>query len=102
MTTYYIGADMHSNSTELAIEKRNKIVARYSVPTTIPAISNVLDRLRCNRQTSQDSQTPIERLKQKSQHHKTLGPAARHRPLFVQPLYLPSELSKPTASVSSR
>jgi transposase len=45
MTTYYIGADVHSNSTELAIEKRNKIVARYAVPTTIPAISNVLDSL---------------------------------------------------------
>lgn len=45
MTTYYIGADVHSNSTELAIEKRNKIVARYTVPTTIPAISNVLDSL---------------------------------------------------------
>lgn len=45
MTTYYIGADVHSNSTELAIEKRNKIVARYAVPTTIPAISNILDSL---------------------------------------------------------
>jgi len=45
MSTYYIGADVHNNSTELAIEKRNKIVARYSVPTTIPAISNVLDSL---------------------------------------------------------
>jgi len=45
MSTYYIGADVHNNSTELAIEKRNKIIARYSVPTTIPAISNVLDSL---------------------------------------------------------
>jgi transposase len=45
MSIYYIGADVHNNSTELAIEKRNKIVARYSVPTTIPAISNVLDSL---------------------------------------------------------
>ena len=45
MTTYYIGADVHSNSTELAIEKRNKILARYAVPTTIPAISSVLDSL---------------------------------------------------------
>jgi len=45
MSTYYIGADVHSNSTELAIEKRCKVVARYSVPTTIPAISNVLDSL---------------------------------------------------------
>jgi len=45
MSTYYIGADVHSNSTELAIEKRSKIVARYSVPTSIPAIVNVLDSL---------------------------------------------------------
>jgi len=43
MSTYYIGADVHSNSTELAIEKTGKIVARYSVPTSIPAIVNVLD-----------------------------------------------------------
>ena len=33
MATYYIGADVHSNNTELAIEQRGKIVARYSVPT---------------------------------------------------------------------
>jgi len=45
MSTYYIGADVHNNSTELAIEKRNKVIARYSVPTTIPAISNVLESL---------------------------------------------------------
>ncbi len=44
-TTYYIGADVHSNSTELAIETGNKIIARYSVPTKIPAIANVLDSL---------------------------------------------------------
>ena len=45
MSTYYIGADVHSNSTELAIEKRGKIVARYSVPTSIQAITNVLDSI---------------------------------------------------------
>ena len=45
MVTYYIGADVHSNSTELAIEKRGKIVAQYSIPTTIPAIVNVLDSI---------------------------------------------------------
>jgi hypothetical protein len=45
MTTYYIGADIHSNNTEMAIERRGKIVARYSVPTTIPAISTVLNSL---------------------------------------------------------
>ena len=43
MSTYYIGADVHSNSTELAIENRGKIVARYSVPTSIPAIVNILN-----------------------------------------------------------
>jgi transposase len=45
MNTYYIGADVHNNSTELAIEKRGKITARFTVPTSIPAISNVLDSL---------------------------------------------------------
>ncbi|MHC4332090.1 MAG: transposase [Planctomycetota bacterium] len=45
MATYYIGADVHSNNTELAIEQRGKIVSRYSVPTTIPAISTVLSSL---------------------------------------------------------
>ena len=37
MSTYYIPADAHSNSTELAIEKRGKIMARYSVPTSKPS-----------------------------------------------------------------
>jgi transposase len=45
MATYYIGADVHSNNTELAIEQGGKIVARYSVPTSIPAISTVLSSL---------------------------------------------------------
>jgi transposase len=45
MATYYIGADVHSNNTELAIEQRGQIVARYSVPTTIPAISMVLSSI---------------------------------------------------------
>ena len=36
-TTYYIGADVHSKMTELAVQKRSEIVVRYSVPTTIPA-----------------------------------------------------------------
>jgi len=45
MATYYIGADVHSNNTELAIEQRGKIVARYSVPTSIPSISAVLNSI---------------------------------------------------------
>ncbi len=45
MATYYIGADVHSNNKELAVENRHNIVARYSVPTTIPAISTVLNSL---------------------------------------------------------
>jgi len=45
MATYYIGADVHTNNTELAIEQRGRIVARYSVPTSIPAISAVLTSL---------------------------------------------------------
>ena len=42
MATYYIGADVHTNNTQLAIEQAGQIVARYSVPTIIPAISTVL------------------------------------------------------------
>jgi len=43
IATYYIGADVQSNNTELAIKQRGKIVARYSVPATIITISTVLD-----------------------------------------------------------
>ena len=45
MVTYYIGVDVHSNNTELAIEQRGRIVARYSVPTTItkPLIEHIAD-----------------------------------------------------------
>ncbi len=46
MTTYYIGADVHSNSTELAIERNKKIVQRYKLPTSIAALSKVLDSLK--------------------------------------------------------
>ena len=42
---YYIAADVHVNNTELAIEYRYKIVQRYSVPTSIPAIGTVLGSL---------------------------------------------------------
>jgi len=45
VVTYYIGADVHTKNTELAIEQRGQIVARYSVPTSIPAISAVLSLL---------------------------------------------------------
>lgn len=45
MTTYYIGADVHSNNIELAIQKRQKIVARHNLPATIPAVTAVLDAL---------------------------------------------------------
>ena len=45
MATYYIGADVHTNNTELAIEQRGRIVARYSVPTSIPAIGAVLNSI---------------------------------------------------------
>jgi len=45
VATYYIGMDVHCNNTELAVEKGHKIVERYSVPTTIPAIVEVLESL---------------------------------------------------------
>ena len=45
MATYYIGADVHCNNIEIAIMNRNKITKRYSVPTNISAVSQVLDSL---------------------------------------------------------
>ena len=42
MANYYIGADVDSKMTELAIEKKEKIIQRYRVPTTIPALREVL------------------------------------------------------------
>lgn len=42
MSINYIGADVHAYNTELSVEKRKKIVNRYSVPTTISAITDVL------------------------------------------------------------
>jgi len=45
MATYYIGADVHSNSIEMAILNRKKIVKRYTIPATIPAAAQVLGSL---------------------------------------------------------
>jgi len=44
-TTYYIGADVHSNSIEMAILNRKKITERYTVPASITAVAQVLDSL---------------------------------------------------------
>ena len=43
MAVYYIGADVHCNNTELAVEYNKEIVKRFSVPTTIPAIRSSLE-----------------------------------------------------------
>jgi len=42
MANYYIGADVDSKMTELAIEKNEKIIRRYRVPTNIAALRGVL------------------------------------------------------------
>ena len=42
MSINYIGADVHAYNTEICVEKGNEIVNRYSVPTTISAIREVL------------------------------------------------------------
>ena len=43
MVTYYIGADVHCNSTNLSVFCGCRNVGRYQVPTTISAIGGVLD-----------------------------------------------------------
>ena len=45
MVVHYIGADVHSNNTELAIERKGQIIERYAVPTSIRAIRQVLDQI---------------------------------------------------------
>jgi len=45
MATYYIGADVHSNSIEMAIFNRKKIVQRYTVPASISAVVQVLESM---------------------------------------------------------
>ncbi|MDD4892171.1 MAG: transposase, partial [Phycisphaerae bacterium] len=45
MARYFIGADVDSKMTELAVERNQQIVKRFRVPTTIPAIREVLDSL---------------------------------------------------------
>lgn len=42
MAKYYIGGDVHSATTELAFEQKEKIVKRLAVPTTIPALREAL------------------------------------------------------------
>lgn len=43
METYYIGADVHCNNTDLAVEYRGQVIRRYSVPTDIRTLRQVLD-----------------------------------------------------------
>ncbi len=42
MATYYIGADVHATTTDLAFEHNQRIVKRLRVPTTIPALRQAL------------------------------------------------------------
>ena len=43
MVTNYIGADVDCKMTELAVERKGKIIARDRVPTDIKSLSNFLD-----------------------------------------------------------
>ncbi len=45
MVTKYIGGDVHVATTDLAVERNSRIVARYSVPTTIPSLRAVLSQI---------------------------------------------------------
>lgn len=43
--TYYIGADVHSNNIQLAVRYKGQIIQRFALPTSIPAISTMLDSI---------------------------------------------------------
>jgi transposase len=44
-STYYIGVDVHSNNIEMAIRQKGRIRQRFSLPTSIPAISTALESI---------------------------------------------------------
>jgi len=46
MTTNYIGADVDSRTTNLAVERNGRIVQELCVPTTIPALRAALESIR--------------------------------------------------------
>ena len=45
MVTKYIGGDVHVATTDLAVERNARIVARYTVPTNIPSLRAVLSQI---------------------------------------------------------
>jgi transposase len=45
MVNHYIGADVHSNNVELAIERNGQIIQRHALPTSVRAIREVLDSI---------------------------------------------------------
>jgi transposase len=45
MSTHYIGADVHNNNIEMAVQNRKKIIKRYAIPASISAMVQVLDSL---------------------------------------------------------
>ena len=46
MVTHYIGADVDSKMTDLAVERNGRIVQRYRVPTDILSLRRVLEEVR--------------------------------------------------------
>ena len=45
MATHYIGADVDSKMTNLAVEKNGRIIREFCVPTTIPALAAALESI---------------------------------------------------------
>ena len=46
MTTHYIGADVDSKMTNLAVERNGQIIQELCVPTTIPSLAAALESIR--------------------------------------------------------
>ena len=48
--TYYIGTDLHSNNIELAVRYRQKVIQRYSLPTSLPPVLEVVNSIKGKKQ----------------------------------------------------
>ncbi|MEN8126822.1 MAG: hypothetical protein ABFR90_03350 [Planctomycetota bacterium] len=84
MSTYYIGADVHSNSTELAIENRGKIVAQrqqeFNVTNQMsPAVLNQgfaqFDKFLVGREIIADNDTAVVDTKNVNHRANFFSPA---------------------------
>ena len=93
MSVHYIGADVHVHNTEICVENRKKIVNRYSVPTSILAIREVLQAIPGKKKMAGSSQGSRHKVKARSRSTTMSRP-----PNSATPCSIAAAICRPTAS----